>query len=168
VATVFSVSVLAASLAGMLGTGVDLASGVASAGIKAASTNMSGSSYDVDKLFRRNDSGSVSQSGQDSRPEVSGIIANAATSGGVPDSDRSYLSQLVASQAGLSQADAQKRADDFIATANDAEQKAKAAADTARKAAAQLSLYTALSLLVGAFIASVSAALGGRLRDEHP
>jgi hypothetical protein len=39
--------------------------------------------------------------------------------------------------------------------------------DAARKAAAQASIYTALSLLIGAFIASVSAALGGRLRDQH-
>jgi hypothetical protein len=37
----------------------------------------------------------------------------------------------------------------------------------ALKATAEAALYTALSLLVGAFIASVSAAIGGRLRDEH-
>lgn len=43
----------------------------------------------------------------------------------------------------------------------------QADADVARKAAAQVAIYTALSMLVGAFIASVSAALGGRLRDEH-
>jgi hypothetical protein len=41
-------------------------------------------------------------------------------------------------------------------------------ADAARKAAAGAAVFTALSMLVGAFIASVSAALGGRLRDEHP
>jgi hypothetical protein len=40
--------------------------------------------------------------------------------------------------------------------------------DAARKAAAEAAIYTALSMLVGAFIASVSAALGGRLRDQHP
>jgi hypothetical protein len=40
--------------------------------------------------------------------------------------------------------------------------------DAARKAAAQTAIYLSLSMLVGAFIASVSAALGGRLRDEHP
>jgi hypothetical protein len=45
--------------------------------------------------------------------------------------------------------------------------KVKARADTARKVAAEAAIYTALSMLVGAFIASVSAALGGRLRDEH-
>jgi hypothetical protein len=33
---------------------------------------------------------------------------------------------------------------------------------------AALSIFTALSMLIGAFIASVSAALGGGLRDRHP
>jgi hypothetical protein len=40
--------------------------------------------------------------------------------------------------------------------------------DTARKDAAVGSLLVALSMLIGAFIASVSAAIGGRLRDLHP
>jgi hypothetical protein len=44
----------------------------------------------------------------------------------------------------------------------------RADADAVRKAASEAAIYTALSMLVGAFIASVSAALGGRLRDEHP
>jgi len=48
-----------------------------------------------------------------------------------------------------------------------AEDKIKADADVARKNAAQAAIYTALSLLIGAFIASVSAVLGGRLRDQH-
>jgi hypothetical protein len=39
--------------------------------------------------------------------------------------------------------------------------------DVARKDAAEVAIYTALSMLIGAFIASVAAALGGRLRDEH-
>jgi hypothetical protein len=50
----------------------------------------------------------------------------------------------------------------------DLETKGKAAADVARKTAAEASIYLALSLLVGAFIASVAAALGGGLRDQHP
>lgn len=41
-------------------------------------------------------------------------------------------------------------------------------ADAARKAAASFSIFTALSMLVGAFIACVAAALGGQRRDEHP
>jgi hypothetical protein len=42
------------------------------------------------------------------------------------------------------------------------------AMEAARRAAAQTAIYLSLSMLVGAFIASVSAAVGGRLRDEHP
>ncbi|WP_395397747.1 hypothetical protein [Novosphingobium sp. BL-8A] len=42
------------------------------------------------------------------------------------------------------------------------------AADAARKAGAAFAGFTALSLLVGAFIASAAGAIGGRLRDLHP
>ncbi len=40
--------------------------------------------------------------------------------------------------------------------------------EVARKAAAAAAIFTALSLVVGAFIACVAGALGGRQRDEHP
>jgi hypothetical protein len=40
------------------------------------------------------------------------------------------------------------------------------AAEAARKAAAGFAFYSALSLLIGAFIASVAGALGGFHRDE--
>ena len=57
--------------------------------------------------------------------------------------------------------------DDFVAATLDAANKLKAEADEARKAAAEASLYLALSLLIGAFIASVAAAVGGQQRDLH-
>ena len=44
--------------------------------------------------------------------------------------------------------------------------KAKQAADDARKASALLALWLVVSLLVGAFVASFAATLGGRLRDS--
>ena len=43
-----------------------------------------------------------------------------------------------------------------------------AVADVARKSASEAAIYTSLSMLIGAFISCASAALGGRLRDEHP
>jgi hypothetical protein len=43
-----------------------------------------------------------------------------------------------------------------------------AMAEEARKAGTAAALFTGLSMLVGAFIACVSAAIGGRLRDRHP
>ena len=41
------------------------------------------------------------------------------------------------------------------------------AAETARKSAAAFSIFTALSMLVGAFVACVAAAIGGQERDKH-
>lgn len=38
----------------------------------------------------------------------------------------------------------------------------------AQKSAAAFAVFTSISMLLGAFIACVSAALGGQLRDEHP
>lgn len=42
------------------------------------------------------------------------------------------------------------------------------AAEAARKVATAFALFTGLAMLIGAFIASVAGAIGGRLRDLHP
>ena len=129
--------------------------------------------YNLDKLFRDNSSGDtpdVSREGpraSDARGEVMHIAANAAMSGAVSDEDRAYLAKLVATKTGVSTEEAQRRVDTFIQMVKDASEQAKSVADEARKSAASAALYMALALLVGAFIASVSAAIGGRLRDEH-
>jgi hypothetical protein len=72
-----------------------------------------------------------------------------------------------AGSAAIPQDEEQKRADMFNAEANDAQLRLKVAADDARKAAAETAIFTALAMLIGAFIASVAAAIGGHLRDEH-
>jgi hypothetical protein len=68
---------------------------------------------------------------------------------------------------GISQADAEKRVDEVIAREKAAEVKVKQAADAARKATAEFAIFTALSMLIGAFIASAAAAYGGSVRDEY-
>jgi hypothetical protein len=123
--------------------------------------------YGVDKLFRAGPAAVGDQGLGDARSEAAHIVANSLSTGTVSDSDISYLVELVALRTGSSRADAQKRVDEFVATMQDAVIKAKADADAARKAAAEAAIYTALSMLVGAFIASAAAALGGHLRDEH-
>jgi hypothetical protein len=187
--TVVVATLLASSASSGLSGGVKAVSGVVSAGMQGAAQGASateggssegGSSalaYGIDKLFRAGTAssapGAAAAGGpgstvmRDPRMETRRILVNGLATGGVPDADRTYLAGLVAAQAGVSEADAQRRVDELIAAANDAETKVKAAADMARKDAAEVSIYTALSLLIGAFIASVSAALGGRLRDEH-
>ena len=130
-----------------------------------ASAVLHGSAYDIDRLLRPADVGAPQA---DPKPEVARIIAHAAVTGDISDGDHAYLAQLVAARTGITLEDAQKRVDGFLSDVKDAEARAKATADAARKVAAKASIYLALSMLVGAFIASVSAALGGRLRDEHP
>ena len=73
----------------------------------------------------------------------------------------------MAAKTGISQADAEKRVDDTIASAKEAEVKARQAADAARKATATFAIFTALSLMIGAFVASAAAAYGGNVRDEY-
>jgi hypothetical protein len=161
VATILVATVVAGSFMSAAG-----GAGRAVADAGAAPANSPVSVYEVDKLFRTTNSGG-SASLADARMETAHIVANAFVSGSVSDADRTYLTEQVAARTGATQADAQARVDGFLATVTQAQAKLKAEADSARKAAAEASLYLALSLLTGAFIASVSAALGGRIRDEH-
>jgi hypothetical protein len=122
--------------------------------------------YDVDLLFRStNPSGSADPAS--ARAEAARILARDLPSGDLPAADRTYLAQLVAARAGISQEDAQQRVDAVVADLKATETKAREAADTARKAAAKTAILTALSMLIGAFVACVAAALGGHRRDEH-
>jgi hypothetical protein len=122
--------------------------------------------YFVDSLYR-SDHPNASASSQDVRAETMRILARGIQNGGVSDADKAYLAQLVAARTGLSQEDARKRVNDVLAQEQAAETKARQAADAARRAGAAMSIYTGVSMLIGAFIACVAAALGGRQRDEH-
>jgi hypothetical protein len=124
-------------------------------------------SYDMDSLFR-GEKPELASSDADIRGQTTRIFVDGLRKGGVPDGDRTYLAGLVASRTGLSDADAQKRVDDVIAQEKKAENEARAAADSARKSTAEIAIFTALSMLIGAFIACAAAAYGGSLRDEHP
>jgi hypothetical protein len=102
------------------------------------------------------------------RAESATILASGALSGHIPTEDRTYLVQLVAARTGITPAEAQGRVDAVVAREQSLRMKAREAADAARKAGMALSIFTALSMLIGAFIASVAAALGGQERDQHP
>ena len=159
VATVLVAAAAAASVSAVVEGGAHA--------VGAAAQGNANGAYGVDKLFRAGPTAVGGQGLGDARSEATHIVANSLSTGTVSDSDISYLVELVALRTGSSRADAQKRVDEFVASTQDAVIKAKADADAARKAAAEAAIYTALSMLVGAFIASAAAALGGHLRDEH-
>lgn len=130
---------------------------------------MAGNGYFVDRLFRSDRAaapvvdGGAAGPGIDNDPllrsEASRIFAYALLGNAASPADTAYLTQLVAAQTGLSPADAQKRVQDTIADARQAE-------DDARKATAHLLLWVFLALLIGAFCASYAATIGGRQRDH--
>jgi hypothetical protein len=141
------------------------------AGAHAAAAPMAapaqGLAYDVDTLFRSSRS-DTSPSAGDVRAEAARILETAIANGALSADDRNWLDRLIVERTGASPAEADQR----VGVAVDREQaavvQAKQAADAARKAAAAFAIFTALSMLIGALIASVAAALGGQLRDEHP
>ncbi|PII18819.1 hypothetical protein CR919_15740 [Stenotrophomonas sp. LMG 10879] len=103
------------------------------------------------------------------RAEVNRIIVNSLQGNGLDPADTQYLSQLIARETGMSPAEAQARVTDvqtrMRAALEKAKTTAKQAADDARKATAYAALWLFITLLIGAFFASLSATWGGRRRD---
>jgi hypothetical protein len=157
---------LAWGFATLLSAGVLASAGSALVGgATAAVTHVAGQSPGlldgyVDSLVR-GDPGSNTASADMSaaRAEAGRIFAAAFQNGGEFQAlDRAYLAELVAVRTGITPVQAEERVSATI-------ERAKAAVDAARKAAAQLSLWLTASLLVGAFAASLAAIEGGGLRD---
>ena len=142
--------------------------------------------YFVDSLFRKDLNSTVSApdvAGSDPMPgwppkpipagfapEVTRIFMNSIRTGAsLPDEDIRYVGQVVALRTGLTQQDAEKRVSDTYVRVQtklrDAETAAKEAADKGRKASAYVALWLFISLLIGAFVASFTATIGGRQRD---
>ena len=159
-----------ASTALVAGTGAAVAGDSGSTRTDAASGPMA---YFIDSLFRKDIAAAalvgVDTSAATATPEVARILMNTVRAGALPAEDARYIGQLVAQRTGLSQSDAEKRVTDTYArmqaNLNEAKASAKDAADTARKASAYGALWLFISLLAGAFVASLSATWGGRMRD---
>ena len=156
--------------------------GAAAAGSQADKPGADGGPLDyfVDSLFRKPITNEVTPAAsggtaaaapaQASAAEVARIFLNSGRSGALPAADVTHVGQLVAQRTGLSQQDAEKRVIDTYTglqtKLRDAEVAAKDAADKARKASAYAALWLFISLLIGAFVASLAATFGGRHRDD--
>jgi hypothetical protein len=173
-----------ASLAGSVATTAAATAGSAVAGSQTAKPlNEDGSlGYFLDSLFRTAGStapnaggrGPINAANPDrtpgaAAPEIARIFANSIQKGSLPAEDLSYVGQVIAQRTGLTQQEAEKHASDIYsrvqAKMRDAEIAAKDAADKARKASAYAALWLFISLLIGAFVASLAATYGGRRRD---
>lgn len=127
----------------------------------------------ADKLLRSTESKVKSggeEPGGNSGEQVARVLSDSVEQGGMSEEDRQYLASVVAKRTGMSQQEAEQRVTDTYkalqARLDAAKEKAKQAADDARKAAAAASLWFGITLLIGAFVGSWSATFGGRLRDR--
>jgi hypothetical protein len=138
-------------------------------------------SYFVDSLFRKS---SYADSVTTTAPpidmhelgfrhaealEVTRIFTNSLHNGALPAEDIRYVGQMVAQRTNLNQQEAEKRVVEIYSKVqtklHDAEVVAKDAADKARKTFAYATLWMFIALLIGAFVASLAATIGGRQRD---
>jgi len=101
----------------------------------------------------------TAQGGDETRAEMSRIVASAVASGTLSGPNRTYLAQLVAQRAGIPQAEAEKRV-------NEAVNAGREAADKARRAAVLTGFATAASLILSLGAAWWAALRGGHHRDN--
>ena len=191
IATLVTAALLTSTIGSIVGgtvqAGASVAGGMATAATGAAAMAGSQTSktddaggpmgYLIDSMFRKEANaatpataaGSSDSAASPSSAEVTRIFMNSMASGVLPAEDVRYVGQVVAQRTGLSQIDAEKRVSDIFARAQtrwrDAQTAAKKAADTARRASSYAALWLFVSLLIGAFFASLSATYGGRQRD---
>lgn len=172
VATLVTVAVLAGGARAVLSGAID--SGAAAMPVVAAgaagitdAAGGRGNSYFADTLLR-SPTGDAATEAQ--RSEINRLLVTNLAVGKISADDRGYLAQLVAKRTGLAPVDAEQRVDliyaQAVQAANEAKAKAAAAAEQARKAAARSALWMFVALLLGAFIAALSATIGGRHRDH--
>ncbi|PNG24257.1 hypothetical protein [Methylocella silvestris] len=167
-------AIIAGGTAAVTSGATGAAQGAAQAGTDKSATGPGlPTDYFVDLMFRppadlssATGPTAASRNETDARTEASRILILSLSSGSVSAADRTYLAQLVSARTGRTSADAQQRVDDVLTQIDQTKAKAKETADKARKAGITTSLLTALSLVIGAFVASAAAAFGGRLRDD--
>jgi len=159
-------STVSAIVSGGVKAGAQVAGGAASAATSAAAADAGSSNYTMDSLFRSPKGAKSQATPEQSTAEVGRIFVNATTTGKLPEEDARYAAQVVSQRTGISQQEAEKRVNDTFAQIQAKKKEAQEAADKARKASAAAALLLFISLLMGAFIASYAAIVGGRQRDD--
>lgn len=171
-----------ASVAGGLAatTMAATAGGAAAAGSTLAKSDGDGGpmGYLLDSLFRKEtaDTASATNAGTPTygstaaaSSEVARIFLNTVRTGALSPEDTRYAGQLVSQRTGVSQQEAERRVSDIYVRVqtkfSEARTAAKEASDQARKVSAYTAMWLFVSLLVGAFFASLAATFGGRHRD---
>ncbi len=176
VASLATAALLTSVIGSIVNTGIQAGSEMAK------SDNSNGPmGYFVDSLFRKDMNAApaastpaaigamvgvaVEQATPATLSEVSRIFMIATPLETLPAEDLRYVGQVVAQRTGLTQQAAEKRVSDTYLRVKEKVRDAKANAEKARKASTYATLWLFISLLIGAFVASLAATYGGRRRD---
>lgn len=169
----------------VLKTAVGATTAVASAGVAGAAANpqtpgalqqlsTQPTDYAVDRLLAPAPGGAAAPAGgpaAGSRADLAAPIARAFAANinnpQLDARDRTALASLVSQRTGLPQAEAEKRVDEAFTELKAAEQKARDAADKARKATLIAGFLAAATMAIGCAAACAGAALGARHRDDR-
>jgi len=175
-ATVVIAGLAGSAFTSLIGGGVQaITSAASTASIAGASASKGddvgpdmATGYFTDVLLRPQDLRNRAQSDDAAAAaEVSRILLKSAAAGNMPEEDRTYLSAVVASRTGLTPDEANQRVAAVLQSIERTKVETQRAADEARKSASTTAMLGAVSLLIGAFIASAAAAIGGRQRDDE-
>lgn len=185
VASLATAALLTSAIGVIVSGGIQAGVSVAGSGMTQSDSNSGPMGYLIDSLFRKDmnaplaasaaaTNGALTDAAAEqalaaSRSEVNRIFMNTVRTDALPAEDVQYVGRLVAQRTGLTQKAAEKRVGDTYARVQaklrDAETTASVVAEKARKASAYAALWLFISLLIGAFVASLAATYGGRRRD---
>ena len=185
VASLATAALLTSVIGAIVSGGIQAGASVAGPGMAKSDISSGPMGYFIDSLFRKDMNAAVATSAAAangalvgaaaeqalaaSGSEVTRIFMNTVRTDVLPAEDLQYVGQLVAQRTGLTQQTAEKRVSDTYARVQaklrDAETAASVVAEKARKASAYAALWLFISLLIGAFFASLAATYGGRRRD---
>jgi hypothetical protein len=169
---VISAAATVGATAGAAATAV--AAPAAAEAVKSAQSGTGGASANpsnpnasiVDTLFRSaNPQADNGNNGANARAEAGRILSALKQGTDMSREDRAYLAKSIAANSGISEEEADKRVSEALAQIKARETQAREAADKARKAVIQSTLWMFIGLLLGAFTACVAAIWGGRQRD---
>ena len=159
--------IIGLALAAMAASGAIRATANVAGSVASTAAHTVDPAYTVDRLLRPANPGQANPQqppiDDATRAQVGRILANALATGDMPQADKDYLSQLVASRTGIQPDEAQKRITEIY---DQAKATALDAADKARKASALAGFWVAFITFAAGLAAWWAGTVGGHHRDD--
>ncbi len=152
----------ASAISGVARTGTDV---LRSATMAASPVAGASTEYAIDVLTRSETSTAAVD--EATKMQIGRILSRSVVDGQISADDRAYLTRMLAARTGVEQAEIERRIDTSITQVKAAAERAKAAAETARRLGILIAFLTAASMAVAAAAAWWAASLGGRHRDQN-